>query len=168
MRARLLAITFVVAGCGEVQAPAVDARPSDGAPIVDGPPPDTAVTCGPEFSFVHGTHRYYRSPNINETWAMARTSCESRGGYLAIPDDLPELQFMSSMIGGIRWLGVHDPERDGSWVTVRGAGFSSGSTLWMAGYPMMGHSIGKIVSSDMRVYSDGNTTADAGYICECP
>jgi Lectin C-type domain len=168
MRAYMIVVASLAAGCGEVKAPATDARPADGSPPLIDAPIDAAVTCGPEFNIVNGTRRYYRSPNIDETWAMARTSCQARGGYLAIPDDFAELQFMSTMIGDIRWLGIHDPERDGTWITVRGVPFPSINPLWAPGYPMATHSIGKIVSSDQRVYSDDNTTADAGYICECP
>ena len=80
----------------------------------------------------HNGHRYFKS-TTNKTFAEARRIADSLGGYLAIPNNKAENDFLKSLINSETWIGVTDEIIEGTWRDI----FNNtlGYTNWNAGEP---------------------------------
>jgi hypothetical protein len=69
-----------------------------------------------------GTH-VYRRVMATDNWQTQRTLCSnvSPSAYLAIPDDLAELQAISMVAGTDAWVGISDLAQENTFVTVANA-----------------------------------------------
>ena len=92
--------------------------PAD-APIVDAP----IAGCPSNFMAIvggQGTH-VYRSIPMTSSWQQQRSLCSatSSAAYLAIPDDLAELQAISTLAAGEVWVGISDTATENVFLTVK-------------------------------------------------
>jgi hypothetical protein len=68
-----------------------------------------------------GSH-VYRLTNNAQQWVTQRDRCNADGAYLAIPDNVGELQAITTAAAAARtWVGITDFQNEGTFVTVRGA-----------------------------------------------
>ena len=86
---------------------------------------DTGMGCAPGFLPLPGVpnHLYFIITPASD-FNQQRLTCASQGGitYLAIPDDMTELQALVNAVGESSiWVGVDDLIAPGNWITVRGA-----------------------------------------------
>ncbi len=67
-----------------------------------------------------GGHRYFKS-TAQKTWKEAAKIADSLGGYLAIPNNLEEQNFIATYVGSTyHWLGLTDEKTEGTWIDVLG------------------------------------------------
>jgi len=107
--------TGMTGGDAGVDAPPIDGMMVD-APTVGCPGQYMTITGG------QGTHRYRLATSRN--WTEQRTFCAatSSSAYLAVPDDLGELQALAVLAAAPRfWLGITDAATENTWLTVKGA-----------------------------------------------
>ncbi len=108
-------------------APASDA-PID-APIIGCPSPYTTITGG------QGTHRY-QVVLMTANWQNQRAFCVSTtsSAYLAIPDDLAELNAIATLSAATAsWVGISDLATENTFLTVKGVAASY--LPWASGQP---------------------------------
>ena len=84
-----------------------------------------APGCAPGFLALPGVfgHLYYVI-TASADYGTQRMTCASHGGttYLAIPDDINELQALVTAVNQpAMWVGIDDLIVQGNWTTVRGA-----------------------------------------------
>ncbi len=149
---------------------AVDAR-------VDGPPVDGSIdgaTTGCPAGYTtliggQGTHRY-RLVTATDTWDTQRTFCTatSASAYLAIPDDLGELQAIATLGAAARfWVGISDQATENVFRTVK----NTAQTFlpWEAGAPDDGppsEDCVEIVSATSQI-NDQRCNTQLVAVCEC-
>jgi len=80
----------------------------------------------------HNGHRYFKS-TTNKTFAEARRIADSLGGYLTIPDNKAENDFLKSLIDSDTWIGVTDEITEGTWRDIFNNTLSY--TNWNTGEP---------------------------------
>lgn len=121
------------------------------------------------------THRYRVIGNAAAFLTQsAACAADASTAYLAIPDDAAELSALlaASAMSPI-WVGVHDPQKDGTFETVRGAAFSSTSPLWDQGEPddkpLSGGGTAEcvIATSGPAALADDRCNASRPAVCEC-
>ena len=108
---------------------------------VDGPHADASVDAPPAgcpsgYNPVTGlTHVYKVIPASAGNWMTQRTSCAitSSSAYLAIPDDLTELQALDTLSAARYWVGIDDMAVEGTYVTAKGA--AATFLPWATGQP---------------------------------
>ena len=68
-----------------------------------------------------GTHRYMKLGNASG-WTTQRDRCAADGAnaYLAIPDDMAELDAIRTLAAARSWIGLDDMTTEGTFMTVRG------------------------------------------------
>ncbi len=99
---------------GPIDSPPIDAAMIDSPPT--GCPGNYATIAGGQ-----GTHRYRIVPSAN--WNQQRDMClaTTSSAYLAIPDDLLELQALATLAAVPRfWVGISDQATENTWVTTKG------------------------------------------------
>jgi hypothetical protein len=91
----------------------------------------TAISGFNTFQDFNG-HRYFKS-TTNKTFSEARRIADSLGGYLAIPDNKAENDFLKTFIDSDTWIGVTDEITEGTWRDI----FNNplGYTNWNTGEP---------------------------------
>lgn len=100
---------------GPIDSPRID------APMIDAPPagcPGNYVT----ITGGQGTHRYRVVSAAN--WNQQRDLCvaTTSSAYLAIPDDLGELQALATVAAtGRFWVGITDQATENTWLNTKGA-----------------------------------------------
>ena len=67
-----------------------------------------ALSCDALSEFKEYGGKYYAISSKKLTWNAAKIIAENNGGYLAIPDDHNENQFLAKTFGG-GWIGFYDP-----------------------------------------------------------
>lgn len=108
-------------GTAGIDGGPIDSPPTDG-PMIDGPP---VTGCPGNYLTIaggQGTHRYRTLPAAN--WNQQRDMClaTTSSAYLAIPDDLGELQAIATLGGqGSFWVGVTDQATENTWLNTKGA-----------------------------------------------
>lgn len=109
--------SLVDAGPDALVDAAVDAAID--API-DAPPQECPTTYAP-IDGLPTTHVYRVLPSA-ASWTSQRDACAADPGttYLAIPDDLAELQALLALAGADVWIGISDTQTEGTFVTVKG------------------------------------------------
>lgn len=182
MRGVIYVVLAGVAGIGcsfeaSVSPPSTAVDGSTTLPMIDAGRdayvPDTFVkVCAAAYASVPAaqTTSKYRRVQVQRTWTAAKADCESDGGHLAIPETAVEAIALHAYVDPLDsspyiWVGILDPELDGTWVTVTGQPFSAIS--WGTGDP--DQRAGEIYS---LVFSDGKffDWFDYGtqeYACEC-
>lgn len=101
---------------GPIDTPSIIDSAID-SPITTGCPGNYATITGGQ-----GTHRYRLAPTAN--WSNQRDFCATTtaSAYLAIPDDLAELQALATLAGQARfWVGITDQVTEGTWLNTKGA-----------------------------------------------
>ena len=86
------------------------------------PPPAAVPTSIVGFSAYsdHNGHRYFMS-NTTKTWKEASRIADSLGGYLAIPNDLAEQTFLTTLANtALTWIGITDEATENTWLDVFG------------------------------------------------
>jgi hypothetical protein len=105
-----------------------DGAPTD-APVVDGSVDGMAVdaptTCPADFTTMTGGQagHVYRLVDQVQNWQAQTSFCAgtSTQAYLAIPDDLAELQAIAVRSGVPQsWVGITDQAVEGTFLTVKG------------------------------------------------
>jgi hypothetical protein len=101
----------------------IDGPPSNAdAPMTDAPP----ATCPAGYVVLTGGQagHLYKVIATGQDWGVQQGACvaTTTKAYLAVPDDLTELQAMDTAIGAsaIYWVGVSDSQTEGTWRTVLG------------------------------------------------
>ncbi len=93
--------------------------PTD-APVVDAP----ITGCPSNFMAIAGGQgaHVYRSIPMTSSWQSQRTLCSATASaaYLAIPDDLAELQAISTLATDEVWVGISDTATENAFLTVKG------------------------------------------------
>ncbi len=115
-----------------------------------------------------GTHRYRLV--ASDDWAGHRTFCgaTSSSAYLAIPDDLGELQAIATLAAAGRfWVGVSDLTTENTFVTVR----NTPQTFlpWEAGAPNNGpptENCVEVISATSQI-NDERCNTNYVAVCEC-
>ena len=91
------------------------------SPMIDTPP----AGCPGNYATItggQGTHRY-RLNAANDNWMQQRDFCAAttNSAYLAIPDDLAELQAIATLAAQARfWVGITDSAIEGTWLNTKG------------------------------------------------
>jgi len=173
MRSWLIALMLV--GCPSFEPPVgdpVDASASDGG-VLDGAgvdsTPDSLVPLCPGFNALNGTPNHlYKRITAPGNWDTQRNSCAatSTTAYLAIPDDGAELQALSTLAGGVFWVGIDDLATENTFLTVK----QTVATFlpWAAGEPddTLGGQDCVTANSATQIATDKCSTLFAA-ICEC-
>jgi hypothetical protein len=147
-----------------------DAPPNSPDATPDAPPPD-ARACAAMYPLVFLGHRYELGPT-NENWTLAQARCVADGGYLAVPDDLAENDFVRGLNGGTLWLGVTDSASEGSWVTVQGEPIPPHFENWGDNLPNGGNAedcvqIYTSAGGQDGEWDDGDCPNGRRALCEC-
>ncbi len=148
----------------------IDAGVDGSGPIdaVDGAP----VGCPGTYTTISsGTPNHvYRLTAGGASWDAQRAACTatSASAYLAIPDDLAELQAMITLSPTTNvWIGISDTVTEGTFVTVRGA--VPPFLPWITGAPDDGPPSEDCVDvvSTLTQINDERCNTSLRAICEC-
>jgi hypothetical protein len=104
------------------------------AGMVDSPGDGSASGCPNSYGTISGggTHLYRQV--VAAQWASQRVRCEAEGAYLAVPDDMAEIQGIVGLgAAPLTWIGIHDQTTEGMFETVRGGAASF--LPWLTGEP---------------------------------
>jgi hypothetical protein len=149
----------------------IDAGPTDGpgidVPMIDSPPtgcPGNYVT----ITGGQGTHRYRTIPAAN--WNQQRDMClaTTSSAYLAIPDDLGELQAIATLAAqGRFWVGITDQATENTWLNTKGV--AQTFLPWIAGAPDDGGPGEDCVEGIMATSQINDERCNTQYVavCEC-
>lgn len=96
-----------------------------------------ALACPIDFAPLPGSPGCYRVVPTQRIWTEAADDCVAAGGYLAIPDDEVERAALFAAGGVTTWLGLHDRDTEGTFVTVLGA--AATYLPWATGEPNNGN-----------------------------
>ncbi len=136
---------------------AIDAAPA-GCPVQY-----VAITGG------QGTHRY-RLVSSADNWMQHRDFCQTTttSAYLAIPDDLGELQALATLAGAQRfWVGLTDSATENTWLTTKGT--AAPFLPWITGAPddqNPGEDCVEVVSALSQI-NDERCNTQYVAVCEC-
>ena len=141
MKGLLAATLAVVAGCNfgsPPHDPPGSTEPDAGTMPDPDPPADasTASRCAPAYDYTYNFHKYRLIDN-GMSWAQAKSTCESDGGYLLKIDTAEEDQRLEdAFIFGPQevWIGLSDINRDGNYFWTDGTPPSAFSH-WSGGTP---------------------------------
>lgn len=119
-----LPLCLAATGCGRSHFDEVD----DARVDIDTTSPDAAPdapSCAASYTVVAGLSSRYRLISTQGTWYDAEASCESDGGHLIIPDDVPETDYLISVIAASGstegwWIGLSDHVTETVFRTVSG------------------------------------------------
>lgn len=147
-----------------------DARPGTPDAPPDATPPD-ARACATTYPIAFGTHRYALGNN-NLNWDTAEAGCEAEGGYLAIPDDLAENDFVRQLDAGNVWIGVTDRATEGVWLTIKGEQVPPHFENWGPNLPDGGNAedcvqIPTSAGAADGDWDDGDCPNNKRPLCEC-
>lgn len=142
-------------------------------PLIDGPMIDAPPAgCPGNYATIaggQGTHRYRVLPSGN--WNQQQSMCvaTTSSAYLAIPDDLGELQAIATLAGAQRfWLGITDAATEGTWLTTKGV--PATFLPWAPGEPnMSGNNQDDFVegiTATSQINDERSNTQNVA-ICEC-
>lgn len=146
---------------GPIDSPLIDSS-------IDSPPagcPGTYAT----ITGGQGTHRYRLLTSGN--WGQLRDMCtaSTSSAYLAIPDDLGELQALATLAAQARfWVGVTDTATEGTWLTSKGT--VQTFLPWEPGAPnLVGNNQDDCVEAIMATSQFRDERCNTGQvgICEC-
>jgi C-type lectin domain family 3 protein B len=157
-------------GAGNPGPDAVTDAPAQPDATPDATPVDASV-CVALYTLQFGPHRYQLGSN-NTSWDNAQASCAANGGYLAIPDDLAENEFIRNLNAGQLWLGITDRMQEGTWVTLAGETVPPHFDNWGQGLPNGGNDENcvQILTSaggQDGDWDDSDCPNDRRAICEC-
>ena len=111
--------------------------PIDTPSIIDSPIDSPVTGCPGNYATItggQGTHRYRLVPSAN--WNQQRDFCvaTTSSAYLAIPDDLGELQALATLAAqGRFWIGITDAATENTWLNTKGT--VQTFLPWAAGAP---------------------------------
>lgn len=115
-----------------------------------------------------GTHGYKVTTDA-ASWSMQRDRCMQDGGYLAIPDDVAELQAITTATGVSKtWIGISDTMNEGTYRTVKGdTATFPGGLPWNNGEPggATENCVSALMASPTWATDGCNTSFPA--VCEC-
>jgi hypothetical protein len=137
---------------------------------VDAPPdamPD-AFECPAVYTTLTGAPHRYRAITSTTNWNNQKNACASDGGYLAIPDDAPELMALTTLNGTTDfWVGLTDSATEGTFLTVRGA--PATFLPWATGEPNNQPGVGDCVRTVLATNTIADDRCSTGFraICEC-
>jgi hypothetical protein len=140
----------------------------------DGQSDGGGVGCPNGYAALTGvaTHQY-KLLNVPLDWPTQKSACAADGSnvYLAVPDDNVELAALLAASGGANsvWVGIDDNATEGSFVTSKGAPFSSTSPLWEAGQPDNAQGGQNCVAANANSgkLSDEKCPQSKVAVCEC-
>jgi hypothetical protein len=146
----------------------VDAIATDANATVDAPP---GPGCPAGYDPLPGAPGHlYRRLTTTEAWATQQAACAatSSSAYLAVPDDLAELQALATLSGVARfWVGINDLVTEGTFVTVLGA--PATFLPWEPGAPNDGgggEDCVEAISATAQL-NDQRCNTKLAAICEC-
>jgi hypothetical protein len=103
---------------------------------IDGPMDDVPPAgCPATYMTLAGAGSHvYKLTTGSAQWATQRDRCAADGNaYLAIPDDMMELQAITTAAANQAWVGISDIMTEGTFRTVKGA--TATYLPWAAGEP---------------------------------
>jgi hypothetical protein len=143
---------------------------------VDAPLVDTSPgSCPAGFATLPAVATHMYKTIATGDWPSQKAACEALGTgvYLAVPDDMTELQaLVSAAAASPVWVGIDDSQ-EGVYKTVRGQTFSDTSPLWDNNEPNnqpisgggQADCVAAVESSKRLVDDDCDQTWVA--VCEC-
>jgi hypothetical protein len=133
---------------------------------------DAGNTCGPNFSPLSGAPGHlYHLFTVASDFTTQRNACSVQGGvtYLAIPDEIPELQAILALAAQPTiWVGIDDQVTEGNYLTVRGQ--PAPFLPWASGQPNnSGGGSGEdcVAALSDGTYDDQNCSNALPAVCEC-
>jgi len=135
------------------------------APITVGCPGNYATITGGQ-----GTHRY-RLIGGAANWNQQRDFCvaTTASAYLAVPDDLGELQALATLAAVSRfWVGITDSAVENTWLTTK-AGAPATFLPWVTGAPddqNPGEDCVEVVTATSQI-NDERCNTQYVAVCEC-
>lgn len=148
-----------------------DAQVSD-APTIDAPVDAPIVGCPSQYMPITGgqaNHRY-QVVLMTDNWQNQRAFCTSTtsSAYLAIPDDLAELDAIATLsAASASWVGVSDIITENMFLTVKGV--PATFLPWVPGQPD-NQGPGEdcvIIETAMSKYRDERCNTKFRAVCEC-
>ncbi|XP_037632917.1 asialoglycoprotein receptor-like 1 isoform X2 [Sebastes umbrosus] len=111
------------------------------------------------------------------TWRNAEEQCRTRGGHLAVINNVEELDYISKIveIQYNYWIGLVERQHEGHWSWVDGTDFNSTPTFWDEGQPdnwdyrENGEDCGQLHASQIqkrKMWNDADCNLPYQYICE--
>lgn len=146
----------------------IDGGPTDGpdAPMIDAP----ATGCPGNYAAITGgqaTHRYRLLASANADSLLAMCVATTTSAYLAIPDDLAELQALATLSGQARfWVGITDKATEGTFLTSKGT--VPPFLPWQGGAPNGGNQEDCVegITATSEIFNERCNQSRVG-ICEC-
>ena len=147
----------------------------DGAPPTPDAPPDAPAprVCGAAYVAVPAasTMSTYRKNNTGAGWTAARSSCQADGADLIIPETPAEATAVFAFVAPASnspyyWIGVADPENDGSWTTVLGQLVAF--PPWGPMQPTNAGGDDSVLAGSTGRWYDWGSGAPQEFACECP
>ena len=152
---------------GAVEGP--DAS-GDGSDIDGNGTIDARIDAGPNqcpgtYMSIGGSAHVYRLISLADNPTAQAVICAGEGGYLVVPDDMAELQAVTSLAGNV-WVGVNDRAQEGVFVTQLG---NPATYLpWAAGQPDDDNPGEDCVAASAALqYSDERCGQARAAVCEC-
>jgi hypothetical protein len=147
-------------------APDVADRDADLPDTVD---VDAAPAC--EGYTTTATGRYLVVSTLT-AWAVARTACETSGGYLVVIADTNENSIVRGLIPSTTrfWLGMSDLDVENTWLWLDNTAVPRAVEYWDGGQPNDsqvngGEDCGEM--SNAGTWNDDNCATLQPYVCEC-
>lgn len=153
---------------GPIDSPSTIDTPSNIDSAIDSP---TTTGCPGNYATItggQGTHKYRLVPSAN--WNQQRDFCvaTSSSAYLAIPDDLGELQALAILAAQARfWVGITDQATENTWLNTKGA--VQTFLPWANGQPDDGNPGEDCVEGIMATSQINDERCNTQYVavCEC-
>jgi lectin-like protein len=151
---------------GDLSGPYANQCVGGGDAGVDGDAIDAPMGCPPSgYVSLNGSVHKYKL-RAAASWSAHKTACAADGGFLAVPDDAPELMAILQLSATTTWIGVNDQVQEGVYVTVLGA--PATFLPWAAGEPDNGPANADcVVATTAQQLDDERCTSSFAGVCEC-
>ncbi|XP_020490222.1 hepatic lectin isoform X2 [Labrus bergylta] len=125
-----------------------------------------AKTCPKGWSLFNNKCYFYSPSGHGKTWENSQQDCQQRGGHLAMPKTMTELEFVSRG-NAYTWIGLSDKLQEDSWRWVDGSELEDWS-FWKQGEPNNANYDEDCVevAQNEAKWNDADCSAEFSWVCE--